>query len=95
MDNQDIFTLFDQNVPFELRLRDAINNDLVVKDFLFIVKGDVNPSGRLDISDVVRMANKMFGKISLSEYETIAADMNDDNKIDITDIVYLCKKIFN
>lgn len=29
MDNQDIFTLFDQNVPFELRLRDAINNDLV------------------------------------------------------------------
>ena len=30
MDNQDIFTLFDQNVPFELRLRDAINNDLVV-----------------------------------------------------------------
>ena len=72
-----------------------INNDLVVKDFLFIVKGDVNPSGRLDISDVVRMANKMFGKVSLNEYETIAADMNDDNKIDITDIVYLCKKIFN
>lgn len=30
MDNQDIFSLFDQNVPFELRLRDAINNDLVV-----------------------------------------------------------------
>lgn len=30
MDNQDISSLFDQNVPFELRLRDAINNDLVV-----------------------------------------------------------------
>lgn len=30
MDNQDIFNLFDQNVPFDLRLRDAINNDLVV-----------------------------------------------------------------
>lgn len=30
MDNQDIFELFEQNVPFELRLRDAINNDLVV-----------------------------------------------------------------
>ena len=30
MDNQDIFGLFDQNVPFELRLRDAISNDLVV-----------------------------------------------------------------
>lgn len=30
MDNQDIFELFDQNIPFELRLKDAINNDLVV-----------------------------------------------------------------
>lgn len=30
MDNQDIFGLFDNNVPFELRLRDAIRNDLVV-----------------------------------------------------------------
>ena len=30
MDNQDIFEMFDQNVPFELRLRDAIMNGLVV-----------------------------------------------------------------
>lgn len=30
MDNKDIFGLFDQNIPFELRLRDAILNDLVV-----------------------------------------------------------------
>ena len=30
MDNQDVFEMFDQNVPYELRLRDAIINDLVV-----------------------------------------------------------------
>lgn len=30
MDNQDVFDLFDKNVPYELRLRDAIMNDLVV-----------------------------------------------------------------
>ena len=30
MDNQDVFDMFDQNVPYELRLRDAIINDLVV-----------------------------------------------------------------
>ena len=30
MDNKNVFELFDQNVPFELRLREAINNDLVV-----------------------------------------------------------------
>lgn len=30
MDNQDVFELFDKNIPYELRLRDAIINDLVV-----------------------------------------------------------------
>lgn len=30
MDNEDVFDLFDSNVPYELRLRDAIINDLVV-----------------------------------------------------------------
>ena len=30
MDNEDVFELFDTNVPFELRLRDAIMNELVV-----------------------------------------------------------------
>ena len=30
MDNQDVFEMFDKNVPYELRLRDAIMNDLVV-----------------------------------------------------------------
>lgn len=30
MDNQDVFEMFDQNVPYELRLRDALLNDLIV-----------------------------------------------------------------
>ena len=30
LDNQNVFELFDKNVPYELRLRDAIINDLVV-----------------------------------------------------------------
>ena len=30
MDNQDVLELFDRNVPYELRLRDAIINDLIV-----------------------------------------------------------------
>ena len=30
MDGKDVFSLFDQNVPYELRLRDAITNGLVV-----------------------------------------------------------------
>ena len=30
MDNEDVFELFDKNLPYELRLRDAIVNDLIV-----------------------------------------------------------------
>jgi len=30
MDNEDVFELFDENLPYELRLRDAIINELVV-----------------------------------------------------------------
>ena len=30
LDNQDVFEMFDHNVPYELRLKDAIANDLVV-----------------------------------------------------------------
>lgn len=38
MDNEDVFALFDTNVPFELRLRDAILNDLVVPFHYFGIR---------------------------------------------------------
>ena len=38
MDNEDIFDLFDQNVPYELRLNDAINNDLIVPFHYFGIR---------------------------------------------------------
>ena len=69
-------------------------NNVLLKEFKLIVKGDINPSGRIDISDVVKLCNKMFGKENLDMYQMIAADMNDDSKIDITDVVKLCNKLF-
>ena len=38
MDNEDVFELFDKNVPYELRLRDAIINDLVVPFHYFGIR---------------------------------------------------------
>lgn len=38
MDHQDVFSLFDGNVPYELRLRDAIINDLVVPFHYFGIR---------------------------------------------------------
>lgn len=38
MDNEDVFSMFDKNVPYELRLRDAIMNDLVVPFHYYGIK---------------------------------------------------------
>ena len=72
----------------------VLYNDTLIKELTLIVKGDVNPSGRIDITDIVNVCNKMFGKQSLDLYQTQSADMNDDSKIDITDIVLLCNMLF-
>lgn len=52
MDNQDIFELFEQNVPFELRLRDAINNDLVVPFHYYGIRDDLINYGEDDKNKV-------------------------------------------
>ena len=41
MDNQDVFDMFDKNVPYELRLRDAIINDLVVPFHYFGIRDEL------------------------------------------------------
>lgn len=40
MDNQDIFELFGNNVPYELRLRDALVNDLIVPFKYYGIRDD-------------------------------------------------------
>ena len=40
MDNEDVFEMFDRNVPYELRLRDAIKNDLVAPFSYFGVRDE-------------------------------------------------------
>lgn len=52
MDNQDIFELFEQNVPFELRIRDAINNDLVVPFHYYGIRDDLINYGEDDKNKV-------------------------------------------
>lgn len=41
MDGDDVFSLFDQNVPYELRLRDAIINKLVVPFHYYGIRDDL------------------------------------------------------
>ena len=69
-------------------------NDQVISQYTIVVKGDIAPTGRLDITDVVKLSDKIFGKIELDNIQKIAADIDNNNVYDITDVVKLCDKIF-
>ena len=59
MDNKDVFGLFDQNIPYELRLRDAIINDLVVPFHYFGIRTKLADYGEKDRMKVARQIAKM------------------------------------
>ena len=61
MDNQDVFELFDKNVPYELRLRDAIVNDLVVPFKYYGIRDslvDYGLTGKEERRLIAQMANE-------------------------------------
>lgn len=72
MDNQDIFTLFDQNVPFELRLRDAINNDLVAPFHYYGIRDqlvDYSSKDKMNIAkNIAEQNNIEFIKSQIEKY---------------------------
>ena len=68
--------------------------DVVAKSVTIVVVGDVSPTGEVDITDIVRTCNHMFGKITLEGYEYMAADTDMNNTIDITDIVNIANIMF-
>ena len=72
MDNQDIFNLFDQNVPFELRLRDEINNDLVVPFHYYGIRDqlvDYSSKDKMTIAkNIAEQNNIEFIKSQIEKY---------------------------
>lgn len=64
MDNKDIFGLFDQNIPYELRLRDAILNDLVVPFHYYGIRtklADYSDKDRMSVAkEIARRDNVRF-----------------------------------
>lgn len=62
MDNKNVFDLFEQNVPFELRLRDAIKNDLVVPFHYYGIRDklvDYNSRDALIIANAIAKENNI------------------------------------
>lgn len=58
MDNKDVFELFEQNVPFELRLRDAILNDLVVPFHYYGIRDKLIDYKSIDKNDIAKEVSR-------------------------------------
>lgn len=70
MDNKDVFELFEENVPFELRLRDAILNDLVVPFHYYGIRAKLIDYGIENKNKIAKIiANNISVDFIVSEIE--------------------------
>lgn len=64
MDNKDVFSLFDQNIPYELRLREAILNDLVVPFHYYGIRtqlADYQEKDKIKVAkEIAKMENVQY-----------------------------------
>ena len=69
----------------------------VIKDetieLTIIVKGDVNGDGEVDITDLVKIRQKIQKIDLFDEKQNKAGDINGDNEVDITDLVKIRRYI--
>lgn len=55
MDNKDVFDLFEQNVPYELRLKEAIENDLIVPFHYYGIRDEqLNYSTKQQLDAIIK-----------------------------------------
>jgi superfamily II DNA or RNA helicase len=75
MDNQDVFKMFDKNVPYELRLRDAIINDLVVPFHYYGIRDKFVDYGFKDntriAKEIVKVENINFIKSEIEKHRPV------------------------
>jgi superfamily II DNA or RNA helicase len=58
MDNQSVYEIFDKNIPFDLRLRDAIINDLVVPFQYYGIRDALVNYGEIDAYKLIKDISK-------------------------------------
>lgn len=62
-------------------------NAYVTNGTVTIVPGDVNCDGKVNVSDIVLLRNAIFGKITLTTEQFLAADVNGSSTLSVADIV--------
>ncbi len=75
MDENDVFSLFDQNVPYELRLRDAIINKLVVPFKYYGIRDEL-----IEYGDKVTRGHKFIEQFSDEKHCEFIRDMIEKHR---------------
>ena len=76
MDNQDVFALFDKNVPYELRLRDAIINELVVPFKYYGIRDTL-----VDYGLTKREERRMIAQLATEEHVEFISSQIESHRI--------------
>ena len=79
--------VYDQNVTEYLGYHEVSNS--------FVMAGDTNFDGIVDILDIVRIINQIMGNSEFNDDEFTAADFNADGIVDILDIVQIVNYILD
>lgn len=77
MDNQDVFELFDKNVPYELRLRDAIINDLVVPFKYYGIRDQL-----VDYGLAKNEERKMIAQLASEDHVDFITEQIESHRVD-------------
>lgn len=57
------------------------------ENFIVVVPGDLNGSGEIDVSNVIKLRKRIANLTTFTEYQELAADTDQNGKIDVKDLV--------
>jgi 2-keto-4-pentenoate hydratase/2-oxohepta-3-ene-1,7-dioic acid hydratase in catechol pathway len=71
-----------------------MNNETVIKEYINIVKGDVNQTGTVTMADVMKLADYLLDESKITEdYNLKAGDVNGTNTVTMADVMKLADYI--
>ena len=72
-----------------------MNNDTLIKEYINIVKGDVNKNGTVTMADVMTLIDYLFDNSVITEdYNLKAGDINGNGAITMADVMTLIDYLF-
>ncbi len=70
----------------------VLENNIIMKNYVVVVKGDIDANARITITDAIEAAYYSLNARTFDKYELIAADLDENDNITITDAWEIARK---